>query len=176
VRSGASVISRALRRLRASLVTWPDRRGWLFSTAIALGAVLAISAIGFGSGWLVLSPPVYGGLTRRVALMFVIPALGEEIIFRGGFVPSRSETAKPWGPIAISTIAYVAWHLVEGRFVLPGAAKVFFNPAFLGCASALGIACAILRWRTASLWPSVLLHWATVIVWQTWFGGFTPGF
>jgi predicted Abi (CAAX) family protease len=28
-----------------------------------------------------------------------------------------------------------------------------------------------MRRQTGSLWPAVILHWAVVVVWQTWLGG-----
>ena len=34
-----------------------------------------------------------------------------------------------------------------------------------------GLGCALIRWRTGSLWPAVALHWLEVVVWQTWLGG-----
>jgi hypothetical protein len=29
----------------------------------------------------------------------------------------------------------------------------------------------MMKRRTGSLWPAVILHWALVVVWQTWLGG-----
>ncbi len=51
------------------------------------------------------------------------------------------------------------------------AAPIFLRADFLACAAILGAGCAIIRWRTASLWPAVILHWLMVVVWQTWLGG-----
>ena len=41
------------------------------------------------------------------------------------------------------------------------------------CAATLGLGCALIRWRTGSLWPAVALHWLVVVTWQTLLGG--PG-
>ena len=61
--------------------------------------------------------------------------------------------------------------MFEAVTFLKAAAKVFLRPDFLLCCAVLGLACAIMRYRTGSLWPAVLLHWAVVVVWQTWWGG-----
>jgi predicted Abi (CAAX) family protease len=54
---------------------------------------------------------------------------------------------------------------------LPRAAPIFLRPDFLACAAILGAGCALIRWRTASIWPAVALHWLVVVIWQTWLGG-----
>ncbi len=102
--------------------------------------------------------------------MLFVPALGEEIPFRGLLIPSRDETRNPWLAIAISTALYVAWHPLETLTFLPHA-TMFLRPDFLACTAILGLGCAVMRWRTGSLWPAVLLHGGFVVVWQTWLGG-----
>ena len=48
---------------------------------------------------------------------------------------------------------------------------MFLRPDFLASTAILGLACALMRWRTGSLWPAVALHGGFVVVWQTWLGG-----
>jgi predicted Abi (CAAX) family protease len=48
---------------------------------------------------------------------------------------------------------------------------MFLRPDFLACTAILGLGCALMRWRTGSLWPAVILHGGFVVVWQTWLGG-----
>lgn len=64
------------------------------------------------------------------------------------------------------------WHIVEALTFLPGA-RLFLTPGFLLSAAVLGAACAVLRYRTGSLWPAVALHGVVVLLWQMLFGG--PG-
>lgn len=94
-------------------------------------------------------------------------------MFRGPFIPSRSETRRPWAAIALVTLVFTGWHAIEASTFLPRAAPIFLRPDFLACAAILGLGAAVIRWRTGSLWPAVALHWLVVVVWQTWLGG--PG-
>jgi predicted Abi (CAAX) family protease len=129
-----------------------------------------MAAIGFSTGLYHLTP-TQPGLGLRLLTVIVVPALGEEAVFRGLLIPGRDESARPWPAIAVATTAYTLWHVFEGLTFLPGAAPVFLRPDFLACCAVLGLGCAILRWRTGSLWPAVTLHWALVVIWQTWLGG-----
>jgi predicted Abi (CAAX) family protease len=105
--------------------------------------------------------------------VLLAPAFGEEVVFRGLLVPSRAESAKPAPQIALATSAFIAWHLVEAKLILPTAATLFERPDFLACAGLVGLGCAVIRWRTGSVWPAVTLHWLMVTIWQTWLGGLT---
>jgi predicted Abi (CAAX) family protease len=158
-----------LRRLRRSLTTLPDGRGWMLCGLVAATAGTLMAAIGFTTGLYAVTPTVPGLPLRLLAVLFV-PALGEEIPFRGLLVPGRDETRRPGLAIAISTALYVAWHPLEALTFLPQAA-MFLRPDFLACTAILGLACALMRWRTGSLWPAVILHGGFVAVWQTWLGG-----
>jgi len=163
------IIPAALRRLWRVLITWPDAAGWRFAALVGSGTVLAIAAIGFAGGLYVFRTH-YDGLPLRLVSVIFVPALGEEAVFRGLLVPDRSETARPWAAMALATALFVAWHAVETLF-LPGAAAIFLRPDFLASVAVEGVGCALIRWRTGSLWPVVMLHWLEVTVWQTWLGG-----
>ena len=163
------MLSIPLQRLRRSLTTLPDARGWALCGLIAAAAGALMAAIGFTTGLYAVTPTVPGLPLRLLAVLFV-PALGEEIPFRGLLVPGRDETRRPGLAIAISTALYVAWHPLEALTFLP-TATMFLRPDFLICTAILGLACAVMRWRTGSLWPAVLLHGGFVVVWQTWLGG-----
>lgn len=158
-----------LQRLRRSLTTLPDARGWALCGLVAgvVGGLMA--AIGFSTGLYALTPTVPGLPLRLLTVLFV-PALGEEIPFRGLLVPARDEARRPWVAIAVSTALYVAWHPLEALTFLPQAG-LFLRPDFLACTAILGLGCAWVRWRSGSLWPAVLLHGGFVVVWQTWLGG-----
>jgi CAAX protease family protein len=165
-------IAAAFGRLRRGLTTLPDAAGWRFS-AIVGGAALALMAgIGFAGGLYRLATPDLAGLPLRALSVILVPALGEEAAFRGLLVPDRSETSRPWLAIGAVTVIFTGWHVVETLF-LPRAAPIFLRVDFLTNAAILGAGCAVIRWRTTSVWPAVALHWLAVVIWQTWLGG--PG-
>lgn len=158
------------RRFWRALVTAPDAEGWLFSAATA-GLVLAgMAVVGFSGGLYRLGRPSLAELPWQVVTVLFVPAFSEEAVFRGFLVPDRSETTRPLLAIAAATAIFTAWHLVETVF-LRHAASIFLRADFLACAAILGAGCAAIRWRTASLWPAVALHWLAVVTWQTWLGG-----
>jgi predicted Abi (CAAX) family protease len=105
-----------------------------------------MAALGFSTGLYAMTPTVPGLPLRLLTVLFV-PALGEEIPFRGLLVPGREEAGKPWPAIALSTALYVAWHPLEALTFLPQA-TMFLRPDFLACTAILGLGCALMRWRT----------------------------
>ena len=162
-------IHEMLARLNRALITWPDAGNWRFAFLAAVATLAPVAVIGW-TGSLFRPGFDNAGLPLRLLSAFFVPALGEETLFRGLLVPDRSETARPLPAIALATAQFVAWHGVETLF-LRHAAPIFLRPDFLACAAILGAGCAVIRWRTGSLWPAVVLHWGAVVVWQTWLGG-----
>ena len=162
-----------LRRLSARLITsfttLPDRQGWVFTALVGVPTLLAMAAIGLATGLYSLGAGDPSALPLTMLTVLFVPAIGEEVFFRGLMVPSRPE--RPSLAIAVSTILYVLWHPFEGFTFLPGARDLFARPDFLLVTGLLGLACAVTRWRTGSIWPAVLLHWAVVVIWKTWLGG-----
>ena len=156
------------RGLARSLTTLPSPRGWALCGLVALTTGALMAAIGFTTGLYALTPAAPGLALRLLSVLFV-PALGEEIPFRGLLVPGP-EAKRPWPAIALSTALYVAWHPLEALTFLPRA-TMFLRPDFLACTAILGLGCGMMRWRTGSLWPAVILHGGFVVVWQTWLGG-----
>lgn len=157
-------------RLAASLRAVPSARDWGFCLAVSLVTLATMAAIGFSTGLYRLTP-TQPGLPLRLLTVLFVPALGEEIPFRGLLTPGPGEGRRPWLAIAFATGLYVLWHVVEALTFLPGAAAVFLRPDFLACCAVLGLGCAVTKRRTGSVWPAVVLHWALVVVWQTWLGG-----
>jgi len=166
-------IERLGRRLWASIITWPDRAGWIYAAGVGALTLAGMAAIGFSTGYYALHPTLTAGLPMRLVSVLIAPGLGEEIPFRGLLVPARSEAANPWRSLVPMTVVFTAWHVVEVFTVLPAARAAFLRWDFLACAATLGLGCGLVRWRTGSLWPAVTLHWLAVTIWQTWLGGFT---
>jgi predicted Abi (CAAX) family protease len=157
-----------LNRITRALTTLPTAQGWALCGLVALTTGVLMAVIGFTTGLYALAPAVPGLPLRLLTVLFV-PALGEEIPFRGLLVPGP-EIRRPGPAIAISTTLYVAWHPLEALTFLPHA-TMFLRADFLACTAILGLGCAVMRWRTGSLWPAVLLHGGFVVAWQTWLGG-----
>ncbi len=166
------LIDRYRGRLLASLTTWPDARDWLASAGIGLATLVVVGAVGFSSGLYTLHPAATTNLIPRLAETLIAPAIGEELVFRGLLIPGRAESPRFAAPLAISTVLFILWHVVEAETVLRSASAMFLRPDFLACAGLLGTGCAVVRRLTGSLWPAVALHWVMVAIWQTWLGGF----
>lgn len=156
-------------RLRSALLTVPTGRDWLEAAGAMLGLALVLGPLGAATGLFVIQsrPWIEVGAIALAALF--IPAFLEEALFRG-FLPGRNDPTPVTVPVAGSVIAFVGWHVVETIW-LPGAAPVFLRWDFLVAAGLIGLACAILRIRSGSLWTAVVVHWLAVAAWQSWLGG-----
>ena len=160
-----------LQRLRSGLTTLPRPRDWLeLLAAIVLLGVIVVPA-GLWTGLLCLAPQPLDPAAALSAIF--VPALGEELMFRGPWIPGRREGRGAALPIVLTTAAFSLWHILETTW-LPRAATLFERPDFLAWTALLGLACALLRRRSGSLWPPVILHWVAVVAWETWLGG-PPG-
>lgn len=159
-----------LQRIAAALKTVPRARDLVELLLAACVLALAAGLLSLGSDLTQWSPRTPLEILVLAARAFFIPALGEELIFRAALVPSRASNVKPILPIAASTALFTLWHVVETTF-LPGSAATFLRPDFLVFAAMLGLCCAVLRYRSGSIWTAVALHWLLVVAWQGWFGG-----
>jgi predicted Abi (CAAX) family protease len=158
-----------LRRLLVSLQTAPTKRDW---SEMALGA-LAFMGLALIPGRALFElqvMPIAAWPTMALTALMV-PALLEEGVFRGTMVPARSEARAAVLAIGLSTVLFMGWHVLEAMTFLPGARTVFLRPDFLFLAGALGLICAVLRWRSGSLWTAVTLHWMVVVAWKGLLGG-----
>jgi predicted Abi (CAAX) family protease len=158
-----------MRRLWRSLVTWPDRTGWAQCGAIAVLGLCLIAVVAVPTGIAHWSPD-FKGWPLRLLKVLCVPALTEELVFRGLLIPTRGESSQPVRWMAAGLLLFVAWHVVEAMTFLPGA-HLFLTAPFLACALVVGATCATMRSRTGSLWPAVLFHGLTVFLWQAAFGG-----
>lgn len=157
-------------RAWGALRTWPTARGWLETAAVAALLALALGILGGASG-LLRPQAAHEPLLVIAIVVFFVPALGEELVFRGALTPSRQETAAEVAAILPALVVFILWHVVEALTFNAATAPIFLTPAFLASAGLIGLACAIVRRRTGSLWPAVLIHWAAVFVWKGWLAG-----
>lgn len=159
----------AARVLRA-LTTRPCRRDWVEFAGIFILVGAVAAPIGLASDLLKLAPRSPVEILKTAAIALIIPALGEEIPFRGLLVPSRDEAPSAWAATLGSTAVFTAWHGLETLWQ-PQHRALFLRSDFLAWAAWLGFWCAILRRRSGSLWTPVALHWSTVVIWIGWLGG-----
>ena len=159
-------------RLISALRTWTDIAGWRWCAFVSALAVTGIGVVASLSGFIRWQPD-FADWPVRLGMILLVPALSEELVFRGLLTPTRGEGVHDCWWLIGGVAAFVLWHVVEALTFLPRAAYLFLRPDFLLCAAMLGAACAVMRYRTGSLWPAVLLHGVTVFIWQVFLGG--PG-
>ncbi len=139
----------------------------MWSLAVTVIAITALLLL-FQAAGLARWSPVRDVATilSIAAMLFVAPALLEELLFRGVLLKSESTLS------AISSVAaFVAWHPLQAYTIGPPWSAQFLDPAFLAGVAILGIALTGLRLHTASLWPPIILHWLVVAGWKLLFGG-----
>lgn len=164
--------SAVIARVSAAVRKVPSVRDWRMTvwTALVLAPLLAIMVLGSETmKW----QPVFDTATLRLALIaLVLPALGEEILFRAALLPMPME-GKPMPPKALllATLLFVLWHPLQALVFGGVRGEIFLDPFFLGAVAALGLACGQLYWRTRSIWPPVVLHWLVVVGWKALAGG-----
>jgi predicted Abi (CAAX) family protease len=162
------VLHLIVQRIARACATLPRPRDGLELLLAAI--VMATLGASARTGLLHWSPQPAPDLAVLAVRALFIPALGEELVFRAALMPGRHEGARPLPWIALSVVLFTAWHVMESTF-LPGAAAAFLRADFLALAAVLGLLCALLRWRSGSIWTAVALHWLVVVAWQGWFGG-----
>ena len=107
-------------------------------------------------------------------LLFVQPALVEEIVFRGLLLP-RNGGSLPRGRLVLvagaALAVYVVSHPINARLFRPQALGLFESAPYLALATLLGLACTAAYLISRSIWPSVAIHWLTVVIWIWLLGG-----
>ncbi|HYI63993.1 MAG TPA: DUF2235 domain-containing protein [Allosphingosinicella sp.] len=167
-----------LARLKRLIFTWPGGKGWaqLGKEALWLAPLLAL--LGWMGGFLPWRPDFGPDLLKLALVALILPALVEELLFRGVLLKPPSDGASGLGPAALSAVLFALWHPLQAwlycRYAgCPEWAGLAWNWWFLGACAALGFACARLVLATRSIWPAVLLHWLVIVAWKALFDG--PG-
>lgn len=148
----------------AGLKRLPDMRGaieglLLFLMVVAAGIWAAMSGV------LVPDPAPRSDLLAISLSAFLIPALGEELVFRGWLRKGLPVAA------VLSLVAFILWHPAQAWLNLPFGRPEFLDPRFLSLVAWLGLACTLSRIRSGSIWPAVIIHWGVVVVWKALYGG-----
>ena len=161
-------------RARAAALAPPPRPAWrIFLVEAGWSLPLAILLVAIGG----LAAPGWtddSAMLLRLALVAVVaPAFGEELLFRVTLLPPPGRLCPP-GRLALSVLLFVAWHPPQALLFGPHWAAVVLDPWFLAAVAVMGVALGRLYVRTGSIWPCVLLHWATVVGWKAFLGAPSP--
>jgi predicted Abi (CAAX) family protease len=89
-------------------------------------------------------------------------------LFRALLLPSALEGVSPlalvpW--VALSVGLFVAWHPLLAGTRRDPLRTLLKDPRFLVQVTLLGLACSLAYLVSGSIWPPVLIHWLTVVVW-----------
>jgi len=170
------MIKQRLQSLKFAFTSWPNAIQWSKCAAVYAAFSLLAGALGFSTGFLKIE--LMNATPRMFAiipvLIFIRPALIEETVFRGAFVPHvREERSRASVVVAavLSLMVFVAMHPLNGMFFKTAAYGVYIHPIFLSSAALLGLACTIAYRISGSLWPPIAMHWMTVVCWTVFFGG-----
>lgn len=164
------------RRLALGLFAGVPPGAWWW-VILLLGAY-GLVAVPFGAATGILHPRMTSAsLPRFLAfglVVFVVPCLAEELLFRVVLLPHPSENM-PAGRralvVAAGLGAFVLWHPLNAWLLLPAARPLFWDGRFLALAGLLGAGCAALYQRSGSIWPGTVFHWAIVVGWKGMLGG-----
>jgi uncharacterized protein len=162
--------------LQEALTTVPRSRTWLACALVFALFVACAAPIGILSGLLRPGVPHVSAkeAVTTALLIFLQPALVEEIVFRGLLLPrdARSVRGRRLLLIAGGALAiYVASHPINAMLFRPDVLHVFGSPAYLVLTTLLGTACTVAYFISKSIWPPVAIHWVTVLMWLWFLGG-----
>lgn len=170
-RIGRPQLTVAVKQTWRALKIWPDAGRWKSASGIALPAAAIIALAGFLGGWLVFDPvdDVPAALVAAIILFFV-PAMAEELIFRGVLLSWLAGFSQRWGSW-LSAILFMLWHPLQALTFGPPWSDIFLQPSFLFATFILGIILTHIRIVTQSLWPVIAIHWILALAWKLFFGG-----
>ena len=101
---------------------------------------------------------------------WLLPAFGEELVFRGLLLPSALDGVQPQALLAwmaLSVGLFVAWHHRMGCLFLSSRRRGGLqDPGVPVQTVLLGVACSLAYVVSGSLWWAVLLHWLAVVAWR----------
>ena len=150
----------------------PSEADWRFTALVCFGFALIAVPTALVTGVYRWAPDLFDLELLRVALIaLVLPALLEELVFRGPLIWVLEKRGRvPIWMVLISLAAFVGWHPVNAFTLMPQAASTFLDPRFIFITALFGAAVTILALRTRSLWPAIVLHWILVVSWKGLFG------
>ena len=163
-------------RVVAALTTIPDARTWGRCALAYVIFLICGLPVGLLTGLLHVSVPHVAPavVLSTSAIALVHPAFVEELIFRVLLLPREPRSMRRGRLIVVAGIAlalYVASHPLNAILFRPQLRSLFESPAYLSLAALLGATCTAAYWISRSIWPPVLIHWLTVVIWIWLLGG-----
>lgn len=162
-------------RLTRAYATWPGLREWCWALVVlGVFGVVALP-VAMGAGWASWGRVDLSWSFVGFALFaVVVPGLTEETVFRVFIIPGPREAGRRvWLWVVVSSVVFAAWHPLNGMLLLTQARGLFTDPTFVGVTFWLGLCCGWLYRRTGSIWPTLAVHWAVVVLWRGLFDGFS---
>lgn len=159
------------RRLHAALTVWPDACGWKRIVRELLWGLPLIALLAFATGLAHFDPMPFDA--RWLGFFFglmLVPALGEELVFRALLVPSPGRLF-PAGQAVLAVGLFILWHPLQALSFGPPWSAIFLDPRFLTIVAGLGVLLVRLYRATGSVWPCVATHWLVVAAWKLLFAG-----
>ncbi|MFS2108236.1 type II CAAX prenyl endopeptidase Rce1 family protein [Sphingomonas sp. Sphisp140] len=159
------------RRLHAALVTRPDARGWNAIARELLWGLSLVALLAFATGLAHYDPKPFDA--RWLGFFFglmLVPALGEELVFRALLVPPPGQPFPIWQAV-LAVALFLLWHPFQALTFGPPWSAIFLDPRFLLIVAVLGVLLVRLYRATGSIWPCVATHWIVVAAWKLMFAG-----
>ncbi len=165
------VLVTAVKQTWRALKVWPDAERWKAALGIALPAAAIIALSGYLGSWLRFDPVVdLKSLLIAAIVLFFVPALAEELVFRGVLLSWLVTFSQRWGNWLSATL-FMLWHPFQALTLGPPWSAIFLQPSFLFATFLLGIVLTHIRIVSQSLWPVIAIHWILVLLWKLFLGG-----
>lgn len=155
------------------MFTFPRPADWrLTGIAFVVFTLISVPA-GLATGVFQLGfPDDLATLARTAAIALILPALFEELVFRGPLFWLATNESKYLLPAAAVSLAlFILWHPLNGIFLMTEARSLFTDWRFLSLAGLLGLFATQLAIKTRSIWLPVIFHWLCVVGWKAFLGG-----
>ncbi|WP_204137876.1 type II CAAX prenyl endopeptidase Rce1 family protein [Halomicronema sp. CCY15110] len=165
------------RRLWLAATSWPTRQdGILMVQLLGLYALVSVP-VALVSDLTTLELANLTGLQQGLVMLRVLlfPAFIEEGFWRVLLLPHKTEGVsdrRRWLIGLPTLVLFVAIHPLNGMTLYTDAESTFTNPFFLGLTTLLGLVCMVAYWRSGSWWLPTIIHWAIVVAWLLFFGGY----
>jgi predicted Abi (CAAX) family protease len=163
-------------RIAAALKTIPDRRTWGRCALAYLVFLVVAFPLGLMTGLLHPGMPTVQPMQILMTLLVVLvhPAFVEEFIFRVVLLPrdaAQTPRVRLAALVVVSLALYVGSHPVNAILFRPQVLTLFESPAYLTVTTLLGMTCTAAYFLSRSIWPPVVIHWLTVVLWLFLLGG-----
>jgi uncharacterized protein len=159
-----------VKRVWTGLRAWPSVAIWGYAGLVFLAYGACAWGIGFGTGLYTFQLRVDLDLARTALIALIIPALGEEVFFRGLLIPTGVQNSSAWPQIGFGLAAFLLWHPLNAWLFFPNVLPLFSDWRFMLVTAILGAACIHLWRKTGSLWPPIAVHWLAVVIWKGFLG------